>query len=83
MRQPAKDGKHMRNWLIPATLLGLSGLGLFCASERGRAQIRAFLEGVARHGDPLSEFNGLLDEQLAALQRTLDAVAEAIEEQHA
>jgi hypothetical protein len=73
----------MRNWLVPVTLLGLSGLGLFCASERGRQQIRALFDRVAQHGDPLGEFDHFLDVQVAALQRTLDAVAEALEQQRA
>lgn len=73
----------MRNWLVPAALLGISGLGLFCASERGREQIRGLLDRLARDGDPLGEFNEFLDDQLATIQRTLDAVAEALEQQRA
>ena len=71
----------MRNWLIPATLLGLSGVGLFCVSERGREQIRSLLDRLARHGDPLGEFHEFLDDQLSAIQRTLDAVAETLDRQ--
>lgn len=66
--------------MIPVTVLGLSGLGLFCASERGRVQMRALFDRVVRHGDPLGEF---LEVQLAAIQRTLDDLAEALEEQSA
>ncbi len=60
--------------------MGLSGLGLFCASERGREQMRALLDRMARHGDPLGEFNKFLEDQLGVIQRTLDALAEALEE---
>ncbi|HEY6306769.1 MAG TPA: hypothetical protein VI488_09985 [Candidatus Angelobacter sp.] len=70
----------MRNWLVPVTVLGLSGLGLLCASGRGRAQMQVLLNQLARHGDPLGEF---LESQLAAIQRTLDDLAEALEEQSA
>lgn len=73
----------MRNWLVPVTLMGVSGLGLFFASERGREQMHVFFDRVARHGDPLGEFNKFLDDQLATLQRALDEVAEALEEQSA
>ena len=73
----------MKNWLIPATVLGLSGLALFYASDRGRAQMRSFFTRVARDGDPLREFNRFLDGQLDAIQRTLDDLSEALEEQQA
>lgn len=69
----------MKNWWIPATVLGLSGLGLFCASERGRA----FLDRVARNSDPLGEFNRFLDDRLDAIQHTLDDLSDALEEQQA
>jgi hypothetical protein len=73
----------MKNWLIPATVLGLSGLALFYASDRGRTQMRAFFKRVTRDGDPLGEFNRFLDDQLDAIQRTLDDLSEALEEQQA
>jgi hypothetical protein len=66
--------------MIPVTVLGLCGLGLFCASERGREQMRVLFDRVSRHGDPLGEF---LEGQLTAIQRTLDDLAEALEEQSA
>jgi hypothetical protein len=70
----------MRNWMIPVTVLGLSGLGLLCVSDRGREQMRALFESASRHGDPLGEF---LECQLLAMQRTLDDLARALEEQSA
>lgn len=63
--------------------MGLSGLGLFCASERGREQLRALFDRLARHGDPLGEFSKFLDDHLAVIQRTLDDLAKALEEQSA
>ncbi|HEY6272075.1 MAG TPA: hypothetical protein VIX19_08785 [Terriglobales bacterium] len=71
----------MKHWLIPATVLGLSGLGLFYASDRGRTQMRAFFDRLARDGDPLGEFSRFLDDQLDAIQRTLDDLSEALGEQ--
>jgi len=71
----------MKNWFAPLALLGLSGLGLLVASERGRNQLRDFVERVGRNGDPLGEFNDFLDGQLQAIQNTLDHLAEAIKEE--
>lgn len=73
----------MRNWLVPVTVLGLTGMGLFCASKWGREQVRALFDRLARQGDPLGEFNRFLDDQLEAIQRTLEDLAEALEEQQA
>lgn len=73
----------MKNWLIPVTVLGVSGLGLLFASERGREQVREFFDRLMEHGDPLSEFNKFVDEQLTVIQRTLDRLAAALEEPQA
>lgn len=73
----------MKNWLVPITLLGVSGLGLLCASERGREQVRHLLDRLLEHGDPLSEFNKFVDGQLTAIQQALDSLAAALEEPQA
>ena len=73
----------MKNWFVPIAVLGLSGLGLLCVSERGREQMRAFFGRMAQTGDPLGEVNKVFDEQLNAIQNTLDRLAEALEEQQA
>ena len=72
-----------KNWWIPATVLGLSGLALFYATDRGRAQMKAFFQRVAIEGDPLGEFNRFLDCQLDSIQRALDQLSESLEEQKA
>jgi hypothetical protein len=59
--------------------MGLSGLGLFFLSERGRRQLNALFEGVALQEGPLAQFNKFLDDRLARIQRALDEVAEALE----
>jgi hypothetical protein len=59
----------------------LSGLGLMVASERGREKLRRGFDRLVEHGDPLGEFNNFLDDQLTAIQRTLDHLAAALEEQ--
>lgn len=70
----------MRNWLFPAAVVGLSGLGLLFASERGRERVRDFVERLLEHGDPLGEFSKFVDEQLDAIQTALDSVAAALEQ---
>lgn len=69
----------MKNWLIPIAVLGVSGLGLLCASERGREQVRNLFDRLLEHGDPLSEFNKFVDDQLTAIQNALDSLAQALE----
>jgi len=71
----------MRNWFVPLAVLGLSGLGLVCVSERGRNGLRSFFERVATEGNPIGEVNRFLDDQLKAIQDTLDRLADALEEQ--
>lgn len=73
----------MKNWLIPVAVLGLSGLGLVCASERGREQMRGFFDRLMEHADPLGEFNKFVDDQLTTIQRTLDNLAQTLEDSQA
>jgi hypothetical protein len=69
----------MKNWFLPVTVLGLSGLGLLFASERGRERARRAFDHLLEHGDPLGEFNKFCEEQLDTIQRNLDRLAEALE----
>ncbi len=71
----------MKNWFIPIAVVGLSGLGLVVASERGREKLRHAFDRLVEHGDPLGEFNNFLDDQLTSIQRALDNLAAALEEQ--
>ncbi len=77
----ADDEKHMKNWLAPLAVLGFSALGLAFVSERGREQIRLFLERLGRNGDPLGQVNKFFDQQLDAIQGALDRLAESLEEE--
>jgi hypothetical protein len=70
----------MKNWFLPATLLGLSGLALVFASEKGRERLRHFLDDLMEHGDPLNEFNKFCEDQLEVIQQNLDRLAKALEE---
>lgn len=71
----------MKDWFAPVALLGLSGLGLLMASERGRRQVRGLIDRIGRHADPIGEFHNFLDNQLQAIQNTLDDLAEAMKEE--
>ncbi|HZU30341.1 MAG TPA: hypothetical protein VFB79_04455 [Candidatus Angelobacter sp.] len=69
----------MKKWYLPLTVLGLSGLGLVFASERGRARVRQLVDQWMEHGDPLGEFNNFCEEQLKMIQENLDRLSEALE----
>jgi len=72
----------MKNWFVPVTLLGLSGLALVFTSEKGRERVRHFLDDLMEHGDPLSEFNKFCEDQLETIQQNLDQLAKALEATH-
>lgn len=74
---------RMKNWFVPAALLGLSGLGLLFASERARGRMLGWVEQLADGADSLGEFSRFYDEQLEAIQSALDHLAEALEQQKA
>jgi hypothetical protein len=73
----------MKNWYVPAALVGLSGIGLLFASERARTHMLGFLDHLADGAESLGDFSKFCDEQLAAIQETLDRLAEALKEQKA
>ncbi|HET7873575.1 MAG TPA: hypothetical protein VFL42_13745 [Terriglobales bacterium] len=73
----------MKNWFLPVAVLGLSGLGLAMASERGRQRLEGFFDRLMEHGDPVGEFGKFVDEQLSSIQRTLDNLAQALDETEA
>jgi hypothetical protein len=70
----------MKNWFLPVTVLGLSGLGLLFASERGRQRVRQAFDKLVEHGDPLSEFNKFCEDQLEMIQHSLDRLSDALED---
>lgn len=73
----------MKNWFPPLVILGLSGLGLACASQRVQEQVHTLFKHLAHGADPLAEVNKFFDEQLRIIQQTLDRLADALEEQEA
>jgi hypothetical protein len=70
----------MKNWFIPIAVVGLSGLGLLCISEKGQEKVQQLFDRITRGDDPLSEFSSFLDQQLTSIQRSLDHLAEALEQ---
>jgi hypothetical protein len=73
----------MKNWFLPVAVLGLSGLGLVFASERGRQRLEGLFDRLMEHGDPVGEFGKFVDEQLTSIQHTLDSLAQALDETEA
>jgi hypothetical protein len=73
----------MKKWYLPVTVLGLSGLGLLFASERGRQRLRQAFDKLIEHGDPLGEFNKFCEEQLEIIQHNLERLSEALEDPQA
>ena len=69
----------MKNWLLPIAVLGVSGVGLLCASERGRSQLRGLFHRMSGSEDPFGEFHEALEHQLDHIQQTLDQLSEALE----
>ena len=73
----------MKNWFLPVTVLGLSGLGLLFASEKHRERVRRAFDHILDHSDPLGEFNKFCEEQIEIIQQNLDHLTEALEGQQA
>lgn len=69
----------MKNWLLPIAVLGVSGVGLMFASERGRAQMRHFMQHLVNSEEPLGDFNQAIEGQLQYIQQTLDQLSEVLE----
>jgi hypothetical protein len=69
----------MKNWLLPIAVLGVSGIGLLFASDRGRTQLRAFLDHLTSSEDPFGQFNKAIETELEHIQRALDHLSETLE----
>lgn len=69
----------MKNWLLPIAVLGLSGIGLVCASRRGRRKLHVFFDHMTQGRDPLGELDNAIEGQLDTIQRALDHLSQALE----
>jgi hypothetical protein len=70
----------MKNWFLPATVLGLTGVALVLSSERGRERVRHLVDDFLKHGDPIGEFGKFCEDQLETIQQSLDRLSEALED---
>lgn len=69
----------MKNWVLPIAVLGVSGVGLLFASERGRTQLRSWFDRLADVEDHFGRFNQAIENELEYIQQTLDELSEALE----
>ncbi len=69
----------MRKWYVPVTVIGVSSLGVFFLTERGRKIMRWAMENIHRAPDTLLEWNEAAQHKLDSIQSALNRVAESIE----
>ncbi len=69
----------MRRWYVPLTVLGLGSVGAYLLSERGRKQLRRFLEYFRSAPDRWLEWNESAQDELDRIQATLDRIAESLD----
>ena len=70
----------MKNWYVPVLVLGLSGVGLLFATEKGRDRLLGFFDRMAKSEDPLGTFNQAFEEQLDTIQNALDRLSQALDQ---
>jgi hypothetical protein len=69
----------MRRWYVPVTVIGLSGLGLFFLTNRGRKAVRWVSENMHHAPDRLLEWNEAAQRELDRIQTALNRVASTLE----
>ena len=69
----------MKNWYLPIAVLGLSGVGLLFATEKGRERVVGFFDRMAKSENPLGAFNQAFEEQLENIQSALDRLSQALD----
>ena len=69
----------MRKWYVPLTVLGVSGLGMFFLTDRGRQTLRWIAENIHRGPDKLLEWNEAAQRELDLIQTALNHVAESLQ----
>ena len=79
MEAVATLGEKAKRWYMPLAVLGVSGLGAFLLSERGRDTVRWVTERIAHHQQKFSEWNEAAERELDRLEEALDRVAASIE----
>jgi hypothetical protein len=73
----------MRKWYVPLTVIGISGVGMFFLTERGRKAARWAFENMNRAPDALLQWNETAQRELDRVQSALNRVAESLGTIHA
>ncbi len=68
----------MRKWYLPLTVLGLSGLGMFIASEAGRNAVRRVVHGMDDGPEGFDQWNETAQRELDNIQAKLDQLAKSL-----
>lgn len=69
----------MRSWYWPLTVLGLSGLGLFLSTDKGKNAARRAWDVLEDVPERLQSWNNSVEDELQNIQRTLNTLATALE----
>jgi len=69
----------MRKWYVPATLLGIGGLGVLFLTERGQRFLTWLTEQVPSTPEGLQAWNEAAQQELERIQATLDRMAESMQ----
>jgi hypothetical protein len=73
--------RFMRKWYLPATVLGIGGLGVvgvLIGTERGRAVIRRVAENFIDAPESFEEWNDSALRELESIQSALDSLSQAL-----
>ncbi len=68
----------MRKWYVPATVIGVSGLGMLFLTDRGRKAVRWVFENAHRAPEAILEWNEAAQHELDRIQTALNRVAESL-----
>lgn len=69
----------MRSWYWPLTVLGLSGLGLFLSTEKGKTAARRAWDALESAPERMQDWNDSIENELQNIQQTLNTLASALE----
>lgn len=68
----------MRKWFLPLTVIGLTGLGMAVASDRGRGYLRRVFDTVINSQDAFGNLNTMVERELDNIQQALNDIADAL-----
>jgi hypothetical protein len=68
----------MRKWYVPLTVFGISSLGLFLLSERGRNVLLSLRKNFHDAPDRFADLNDAAVSELDHIQAALDRIAEQL-----